>query len=244
MKIRLVSGLFCSIALLCASQTVWALRAPRIESAAVTPPNHLMVEFGHQFQQPTSGLKENRQQLTLTQGVAGNQQVDLVVPWRVQQTGGNHAGFGDVVILHKVGALTASHNGRTLVGGFTTVRLPTSPESRVGKDNYQFTNNLLLTQATEHSTFTLNAGSVIQTHGDEMMRYGAGFQYVWERFGAFSEILGYTDFQKNGKNEVVSGLGGIELLLGKRFTLDLGGEVGITKDANDWGAFAGGTVTF
>jgi hypothetical protein len=224
----------------------WALRAPKIESAAVTPPSRLMVEFGHRFEQNARATgRENRQQVTLSQGMQGTQQIDLIVPWRVHHTTQSEsAAIGDMALMHKIGALSALGGGSTLLGTFTRVDLPTSKASRAGKDNYQFASSLLLTQATKRSTLTLNAGAVIQTRGDKLMRYGTGLQYVWEKVGLFGELVGFTDFQSNGKNEIVTGEGGLEFLLGKRLTIDVGGQKGITKDAPDWGVLGGATMIF
>lgn len=221
-----------------------ALRGPIIESASITPPGKLTAEFGNVFEQVVSGSRQARQNLTLSQGLGNGQQVDLITPWRVYDNTAGDPSFGDMVIMHKIGAITGSQNGRLMVGTFSTVTVPTSSASRTGKDNYQFANSLLLTEAGEHSLFNVNAGSVIQTSGPEMLRYGAGFEYAWERIGMFTELVGFTDFRSGAAPELLSGRGGVEFLLGKRVTLDVGGAIGITKDAPDWGALAGATMMF
>lgn len=232
------------MALLLYTYPAFALRGSLVESASTTPPGKLTAEFGNVFEQVGTGARQDRQNLTLSQGIQGGQQFDLVTPWRVYDNVAADPSFGDMAILHKIGALGNFRDGRVLVGTFTTVTVPTSKDSRVGKDNYQFSNNLLLTQASEHSAFNINAGSVVQTSGPEMMRYGAGFEYAWEKIGVFTELLGFTDFQSGGAAELLTGRGGVEFLIGERFTLDAGGSIGITKDSPDWSAQAGATMMF
>ncbi len=237
-----ISGLLALFLLL--TPPAFALRGSLVESAASTSPGKLVAEFGTNFERTTAGPKEARQNLTLSQGLGGGQQIDLITPWRVYHETADDPNFGDMSIQHKLGSLGNFQEGKLLLGAFTAITFPTSKASRVGKDNYQFVTSLLLTQASEHSTVNFNAGSVIQTDGREMMRYGAGFEYAWTKVGLYTELLGFTDFDSAGAPELLSGRGGLEFLLGERFTLDAGGTVGITKDSPDWGASAGATMMF
>lgn len=221
-----------------------AMRGPRVESAAVTAPGHVAIEFEHRLQYSPVGERRQQQLVTLSSGLGAQQQLDLTVPWRVEHSADTNAAFGDITLMHKTGAVSSWAEGRGLVGIVSRTVFPTSKASRVGKDNYRFETGFLMTQASETSTLSMNMGAVVQTNGDELMRYGAGVEKVWKRVGLFGEVLGFTDFSNNDKNEVVTGSGGIEVLIGKRFTLDVGGEIGITTEAPNWGTFLGASITF
>lgn len=235
----LVVGLVCGFA-----PRAFGLRGPRVESAAVTPPGKVAAEFGHRFERDATGAHQNTQQFTISSGLASAQQIDLIVPWRVHHSTAENAAFGDLALMHKIGSITALGDGSVLLGNFSQITFPTSSASRMGGQNYQFSTNMLLTKATQRQTATLNLGSVVQSHGTELMRYGAGFEYVWPRAGLYGELFGLTDLQDNGANEVLSGRGGVEMLIGKRFAVDIGGEIGLTRSAPDWGALGGATCTF
>lgn len=232
--------------LLILPNSAFALRAPQIESAAVTPPRRVMLEFGHRFaQNPAHSSRQNDQKATISVGLPNTQQFDIVIPWRIHDTVRSNSAFGDISIMHKAGAVAVLGDGTTMLGGYVRATFPTSSASRQPTgNNYQFETTVLITKASTGGTANLNLGSVIQTDGSELMRYGAGLERVWSKFGLFGEIVGFTDFQDNGINEILSANGGAEFLLTKNFTLDFGGEVGMTKQAPDWSVFGGATYTF
>ncbi|GEM_PF-5617373 len=226
------------------SHDAFALRASRVESAAVTSQGEIHAEFGHRTVGQSAGVRIQQESMTLSAGIDGRQQIDLILPWRVHHTADSHTAFGDVGLMYKMGSLGVWDNGHTLAGLYQITTFPTSEASRVGKNNYRFDSCSIITRAVGSTTLTANFGSVYQTNGPALMRYGAGFEHAWKKIALFSEILGFSDLKQNGKNEIVTGSGGLEFGIGKHLTLDVGGEGGITKDAPSWGGFAGATAIF
>lgn len=220
-----------------------AMRGARVESAAVPPPKHVVIEFGHRLEYAPTDTRRQLQSMTISMGTLQSQQFDLRIPWRIEQSGGTNLNFGDLELFYKLGALSAWSDERGLFGAYLRTTFPSDKEGRATGDNYQIETGTVLTQRGEHTLFNLNAGSLIQTNGDELARYGVSMEYAGRRVGIYAELTGLTDFQDNGKQEIFSGAGGLEVMIGKRFTLDLGAEKGITSDAPNWAVFAGATLT-
>lgn len=230
--------------LLALPSSAFALRGSRVESAAVTAPGRVAVEFGHQALTNAQGSRTQQQRFTMSSGI-NNQQLDVILPWQIEQEqAGEDLLFGDVTLLHKIGAMAAWGDGRTLLGTFTKTTFPTSKVSRAGSNNYRVETHLLLSRTNGQSIVSLNAGAVVQTAGKELMRWGVGAEHVWKRLGIYGEVIGFTDFLDNGANELISGAGGIEVLLADSFSIDVGSEVGFSGNANDWGVSGGATLTF
>lgn len=234
-----------TVCLILTAHMAHALRASRIESAAVTPPGQFTFEFDHRANFLTNNARTQLETARGSLGMGNNQQIDVIIPWQIENTtSAENVEFGDMGLFYKTGVIGGSQDGRVLIGAFANTTFPTSEVSRAAGNNYRFESSILITQAYETATVNLNAGSVVQTDGAEMMRYGIGFEKAWSRVGIFAELLGFTDFSDNGANEILSGAGGIEVALGERFSIDVGGEGGITSDAPDWSVFGGASMRF
>lgn len=240
----LVRQLACAL-LLCGALSfpAHAFRSPRVESAAVPSPKRVILEFGHRLEYAPTDTRRQLQSMTISMGTAQSQQFDLRIPWRIEQSDGTNLNFGDIELFYKAGALSTWGEDRGLFGAYLRTTFPSDKEGRTTGDNYQIETGTVLTQRGEHTLFNLNVGSLIQSNGDELARYGASMEFAGQRLGAYAELVGLTDFQNNGKQEIFSAAGGMEVVIGKRITLDLGAEKGITRDTPNWAVFAGATLT-
>ncbi len=241
---RLIIGICAALFTSIVPEISWALRGPQVESSTIPQPGHTNIEFGHTIRwRPGGNSRVQTENLTLSQGLDRGSQMDFVIPWQVQDSIGNNTSFGDISIMHKVTKIKSSPDGKNNLGGFGAITFPTSSASRKGRNNYQLQGSIILSSVSEHATVALNLGSIVQTHGDELGRYGLVAEYNFDKLGVFGEVLGITDFQNNGKNELVSASAGISFPLSEKLIFDMGGRTGLTKDAPDWGTFAGFTFS-
>lgn len=243
-RIRWWSVACSSVALLFQVHTAVAMRAPIVESAAVTTPGKFQIEFGHRLAYQPGDLRTQQEALTISRGVGTKQQIDLSMPVQVESSSSKRVLAGDLTSLYKVGSMMAFAGGKLVVGGFLRNTMPTSTASRSGGTNYTFEPGILFSELGEHSIFSLNSSALVQTGGSEMLRYGASYEYAWQKVGFFVESNGYTDFKKNGLNESARATAGLEFGVGQQWTLDVGGSKGITGEAPTWSVHTGTTVTF
>lgn len=220
------------------------MRAPVVETAAVTTPGKFQLEFGHRLAYQPGSVRTQQDALTISRGIGTTQQIDLTMPVQTESSTTKQVLAGDLTSLYKIGNMMTFAEGKLVIGGFLRNTMPTSTASRSGGSNYTFEPGVLLSQLGEHSIFSVNSSALIQTSGSELMRYGGSYEYAWQKVGVFVESNGYTDFKKNGLNESARATAGLEFGVGKQWTFDVGGSKGIMGEAPTWSVHTGTTVVF
>ncbi len=236
--------------LLLSSSIVFAARPLMTDDAGTVEKGKFQIEMGFDATRQDNDDREISPSLTLSYGLL--ERMDLGIGGSSlfihPREGGNEKGLGDTEFKLKYRLL----DDKDWIPAFAIagkLKIPTAKESKgLGSGKTDFNINTIFTKnLSKRWALNLNLGvTFIGEHGsDNEFNYSLAGQFALsDKWAVVGEIFGVNNFNGHKRDDPVSGLVGIQYMLGDNFVLDAGVEIGMNKAAPDFRLTTGVTFFF